>query len=130
LGDSTSEVARWAMVGAGTNFALHLLVSLAWIGLVVGVVWKHRRDAAGTLLLAVILSAVLTCVAPALTSAVGFYASRNDGTASFVRTNAVLQIAMAVIALVPQALLMAGVAQLARPKGRDVRDPDVRSLDP
>jgi hypothetical protein len=81
------------------------------------------------LLVAVILSAALTCLGPALSYAVSFLAGRSSGIAGTVRTNAVVQMAMAVIGLAPQALLMAGVAQLARPKGRDVRDPDVRALD-
>lgn len=129
MGDSMQDVQLWAMVGSGGSLALHVLVSLVWIGLVVGVVWKHRRDAAGTLLLAVSLSLLLTCLGPIFTSALSVYAARAGSSETLVRANAVAQVANSVIALVPQALMMAGVAQLARPARRDVRDPDVRSLD-
>ena len=123
------DMQLWAMIGSGTSLAIHVLVSLAWIGLVLGVVWTHRRDAAGTLLLGVSISLLLTCVAPFVGSAFSVYAARTGGSETLVRANAVAQIANSIIALVPQALLMAGVAQLARPARRDVRDPDVRLLD-
>lgn len=128
MGDSMQDAQLWAMIGTGTSLTLHVLVSIAWIAIVLGVVWRHRRDAAGTLLFAVSLALVLTCAGPLLTPAVGFFASRSGGPESFLRTNAILQIALSVLALAPQALLMAGVAQLARPARRDVRDPDVGSL--
>lgn len=129
MGDSIAESQMWAMAGSGAGFVLHVIFSLVWLGVVVGVVWKHRRDAAGMLLLGASISLVLACVAPFASSALSFYVSRTLGVQALVRVNAIAGLALSAIALIPQALLIAGVAQLARPARRDVRDPDVRTLD-
>lgn len=128
MSEAMQDTTRWAMIGTGASVTLRLVVLIAWFGLVVGVVWKHRRDAAGIMLVSLGISLVQACVSPLVSPALNFYVSRTGGPEAFVRVNTLVQIVQSVIGLAPQALLMAGIAQLARPRKRDVRDPDVGAL--
>lgn len=125
MGNTMADATQWAMIGTGVSVALRVLVSLAWLGLIVGVVWKSRPDAARVMLIGVLLGLVQTCAGSVITPLLNLYVSSAGGTGAFVRANTLAQIAMSVTGLVPQALLIAGIALLARPARRDVRDPDV-----
>ncbi len=125
MGNTMADATQWAMIGTGVSVALRVLVSLAWLGLIVGVVWKSRPDAARVMLIGVLLGLVQTCGGSLVSPLLNLYIAPAGGGAALLRANTLVQIAMSVTGLAPQALLIAGIALLARPARRDVRDPDV-----
>ncbi len=125
MGNTMADATQWAMIGTGVSVALRLLVSLAWLGLIVGVVWKSRPDAARVMLIGVLLGLVQACGGSLVSPLLNLYISPAGGAGALLRANTLVQIAMSVTGLAPQALLIAGIALLARPARRDVRDPDV-----
>ncbi len=117
-----NESIQAATVAYAVSWGIGLVVAIAYFIVAVTIVRKASSRASLLMSLGIATGFVLSCASPILTMGLGRFAE--GGAVGFARTQALMTMTGSILGAAGHVLVIVGVVTLARPRKRDVRDPD------